>query len=225
MMIFKESKISTSKIVQYCILLTLTSLMTGCGYIDLSPKIKVEGKVVKIRSKEPVEGVSIVTYKQLFNCGALCNTYKRTGDSTGTDEKGNFSFEASETDLILGVFKEGYFGIFPGYGILDSRRILGGKNDFGAITLIPYGELDIKLRNTGTSIDSYKYKIFSCGNEVNTGSESLYTLRSEAVIRWPIEAECTIDLYITLIRNGKESLTKESFYLDRGEVKHKTIDL
>ncbi|GHB62798.1 hypothetical protein [Persicitalea jodogahamensis] len=212
-----------TRVVFWLILAVAVCAVEGCNLLDLSPKIAVKGRVVTYRNDMPIEGVKVVVLKQLFNCGFACSTYEKTGDSTTTDPNGNFSLSPSETDLILGVYKEGYFGRFPGN--TRELRFKGTKTDFGDIILKPYGEIDFKFINSTNGQDSISYKIYACGEDVDRGFENVTHFYKEFTIKKAIEAECEVYVYITLIRNGKKRVVKEFFYLDRNEIKKKTIEL
>ena len=164
-------------------------------------------------------------YERRFDCGAVCNTYHLTGDSTLTDAEGNFTLHVSQPDLLLSVYKRGYFGIFPGQSTLPDDRIRSGKNDFGTIPLKSYGAVDLTLVNKSNLSDSISYRLYSCGEEVNTGYETFERVWSGFTIKWSVEAECTVDLYVNARKNGqKRILLKESFYLNQNEVKKKTFE-
>ena len=225
-----SKKTITSKAMRYrrifshLVLFAAGWMIAGCSILDLSPKVVVKGRVVRYRNKVPIEGVSVVAYKQLFNCGAVCSTYNRTSDSTGTDSNGNFTLNASESDLILGVYKKGYFGLSPGNS--KELRFRGTKTDFGDILLKPYGEIAIKLVNTTSGRDSISYKIYACGEDVDRGLyPPIYVLTKEFTIKTPVEADCEVFIYITLVRNGKTTTIKESFYLNINETKYRTVEL
>ncbi len=213
------------KIINCAILAAICYVFNSCGIVDWiqpKPKIQVKGRVVALRNNNPIAGASVMTYRTLFNCGSFCSNYQLV-DSTATDVNGYFSFNATEADLELSIFKKNYFGLFPGEGHINKRTQIGGT-DYGVISLQPSSRIVVTFASIVNYRDSIYSEYYACGDQVNTpmgGPEVSYKGRK---FEWSVEGDCTIDVHTTVYRKGTKTNLKNSFYVPQGVTVYKTIE-
>lgn len=212
-----------SRIFTWVILTISCIIIDGCNPMDVfSPKKpKIKGRILTYRSRVPIAGASIKTYKTFFNCGFGCSTRKQV-DSSGTNSNGEFSFEVSEKDLELYVHKTGYFGIYPGEGIINQRTGLG-VTDYGLIIIKPRSTILVTFVNSVSNRDSITYNFYACGDLVNTGISSPFQLNRDFTTQWDVEGNCTIDIHTTVYRKGAKIMLKDTVYAPQYRTVRKTI--
>lgn len=213
---------NSKKVLAIIVSCVTFNTLGGCIVKDLiSPKPTVVGRVLELRTAKPIQNVTIKTYKN-NSCGWFCST-RELKDSTTTDSNGNFSFKASEPNLEVSIYKNGYFGYFPGDGQIN-QKVLAGKNDFKTILLRPISTLAVTYKNkVGGDDAEIRYEYFACGDRVNTAGGN-YPIKKEFTFTWQVEGNCMIDIYVNVLRNGVNSTIKESVFAPQNEIVRKTIE-
>ena len=212
-----------SKLLACCLVGVMVWLCGGCIINDwVNPKPKVTGRVVAFRDSKPIGGVSVKTYKQLYNCGFGCSN-RQLVDSSGTDTDGYFSLKASEADLELSISKKGYFSLIPGDGQI-TKRIQAGNNDYKTIRMKPSARIVVTYVNKVGNQDSLYYEYYACGDRVNTGMGSPFQSGKKLTLSSDVEGDCTVDFLTTVYRKGTKTLLKESVYVPQSDTLRKTIE-
>ena len=195
-------------------------LMIAFACTKIGKNITVKGRVINPVNNEPIAGITVFLFK---------NYKYQTIKKTVSDENGYFELNAAHIGPVWAqVNYEDYHQYYNLGWNVDGNYYLSKKVDKGKVMhvdyhLVPYGELQINIKNTSCFDQNDKLSIFRThsisGFYDNVPNPAIYTgcidqqgNLNQAPMGW-------YKYNGTVTKNGVETTIRDSVYLDAGTTK------